>query len=159
MNFPGEVATAPVHDDPAPVITPRQRFVTAFLRRKELEAELREVKDTLGELEEGVLEGFLAEGMSTARIDGVTIYLQRQLWTKQPEDVERLDTVRALEEHGWEEFTTYNTQSLSAQVRELAKAATGKDHPSPTEARAAIPDALRPFLDVEERVSVRARRS
>ena len=144
-------------DDTA--LTNRQRFVRLWLVRKEVEDADKRLSHELTVLEELLLEEFAGEGITSFRLDGITIYPQHALSTKPREGVDRVTVVRALEALGLGEFATYNANTLSSYVRELARTATGKETPSKEEAAAALPPALADILEINEYTNIRARRS
>lgn len=149
-------------ETPDGTATPRARYAHLFAAKKGLEDELKDIEGELRHLEEVLLEEFLAEGMERARVDGVTIYIERQLWAKVPEGVARPDVVAALESAGLRDFITYNSLTLSSYIREVARSASGEDHPSAGDALAALvaaKPALAGMVDVEERVTIRGRRT
>jgi len=142
--------------------TSRARYAGLFATKKNMEDELKGIEAELRHLEDVLLEEFLAEGMERARVDGVTIYIERQLWAKVPEGVLRPDVVRALEASGLDSFITYNSLTLSSYIRELARLGSGEDHPSAEAALHALFVAqpnLAGLVDVEERVTIRGKRT
>jgi len=138
--------------------TTKQQYAALLGRRRELQAELAEVERDLGTLEESTLEEMLAEGMQSCRVDGMTLYIERQLWAGRGEHTSR-EITEALEAAGLADMTTANWQQLSSYVREQARNATGKEKPSAEEAIAALPDILRNVVSVTEAVKVRGRKS
>lgn len=91
--------------------------------KRTLDAELKRVKDELKPLEEAMLDEFAERGESSARhaATGKLVYIRRQIWARAAED--KAAACAALRAAGLDEFVaeSFNTQSLSAYFRELAK--------------------------------------
>lgn len=140
--------------------TPREQYADLHLRKQALQADLKKITTEMTALEEPLLEGMLAEDMTTCRVRDVTLYIQRQLWAVPAKGVERQEVAEALRSSAMAEHINFNQQSLSSWLREIARDATGKDNPSKEEAEAALgPSGLHGIIAVDEQVKIRARRS
>jgi hypothetical protein len=126
---------------------PIEEFIELSKRKKELTRELEEVKSTLGALDAIILERFTQDGTEKITRNGMTLYVHSQLWAKKKEGISNAQAVRALEEAGYEDYTTLNHQSLSALLREWEKA------------REPIPEGLQNFIEGSTAYSIRARKA
>jgi len=125
-----------------------KRFVALEERRRKLEAEIDTVKAEAAELEELLLPQFEQSGMERVAIDGRTVYVERKLWAK-AKDGDKASVCKALKRCRLGDYVeeTFNTNSLSAYVRELDR-----------EGRP-LPPSLREVLEVSEVFKLRTRRS
>jgi hypothetical protein len=124
-----------------------KRFVALEERRRQLEAEIDTIKAEATELEERLLPQFEQSGMERVSIDGRTVYVERKLWAK-AKDGDKPAVCKALNcRLGDYVEETFNTNSLSAYVRELDR-----------EGRT-LPPSLAAVLDVSEVFKLRTRRS
>lgn len=91
-------------------------------KKRNLEAELDNIKEEIRAVEQPLVEEFAENGLSSLNVNGYTAYLHNQLWAK-------------VEDGRMEDFTvselgelvkpTVNAQSLSAAIRELPKDNSG----------------------------------
>lgn len=90
-------------------------------RKRELEADLREVKREIGELETTVLDMMAKEGVQNVKIDGKVLYLQRKIFVGMAEGYTREQVIESLRKAGLGDFVqeNYNTNQLSAHFREM----------------------------------------
>ena len=125
-----------------------KRFVALEERRRQLEAEVDAVKAEAAELEQRLLPQFEQGGFEKISIDGRTVYIERKLWAK-ARDGDKAAVCKALKRCRLGDYVeeTFNTNSLSAYVRELDR-----------EGRA-LPPSLAAVLDVSEVFKLRTRRS
>jgi hypothetical protein len=125
-----------------------KRFIALDDRRRQLEAEIDSVKAEVAELEQLLLPEFERNGVERVSIDGKTIYLERKLWAK-AKDGDKAAVCKALKRCRLGDYVeeTFNTNSLSAYVRELDR--EGRD----------LPPSLREVLEVSEVFKLRTRRS
>ena len=125
-----------------------KRFVALEERRRALEAEVDTIKAEASELEGRLLPQFEQSGLERVSIDGRTVYVERKLWAK-PKDGDKPAVCKALKRARLGDYVeeTFNTNSLSAYVRELDR-----------EGRA-MPPSLAGVLDVSEIFKLRTRRS
>ena len=125
-----------------------KRFVALEERRRQLEAEVDTIKAEATELEQRLLPQFEQEGFEKISIDGRTVYVERKLWAK-ARDGNKAAVCKALKRARLGDYVeeTFNTNSLSAYVRELDR----------EERR--LPPSLREVLEVSEVFKLRTRRS
>jgi hypothetical protein len=125
-----------------------KRFVALEERRRQLETEIDSIKAEAAELEERLLPQFEQTGMERVSIDGRTVYVERKLWAK-AKDGDKPAVCKALKRCHLGDYVeeTFNTNSLSAYVRELDR-----------EGRS-LPPSLAAVLDVSEVFKLRTRRS
>ena len=124
------------------------KFVDLETKRRELDREHKRVKEQCAETEARLLKEFEAAGMESAKVDGMTVYLHRQLWAS-PGEAGRDAVVVALKETGMDQYVSenYNANSLSAFVREMENT------------EQALPEQLANVLKVVEKFSLRTRQS
>ena len=130
------------------------KFVELQTMRLEIETNLDDLKKQLAGMEREILEDFEKTGTSSTKVNGMTIYLNRQLWAgpkKEGEfatDEEYAVACKALVDSGLKVFVhpRFNTNTVSGWVREQEK--LGQELPQ------AIKDALR----VEEQFTIKTRK-
>lgn len=115
----------------------------------ELDSEAKESKKLADELEQELLEAFATDGVQNLKIEGVTVYLHRQLWATREQDKTKEDLIAALEKAGLAHFVSESVsmQSLSSWVRDLE------------ENEEELPPELVGVLGRYEKFQVRTRRS
>lgn len=125
-----------------------KRFVALEDRRKQLEAEVDSIKAEAAELEGLLLPQFEQSGMERVSIDGRTVYVERKLWAK-AKDGAKPSVCKALKRCRLGDYVeeTFNTNSLSAYIRELDRE------------NRQMPPSLAAVLDVSEVFKLRTRRS
>ena len=125
-----------------------KRFVALEERRKQLEDEVDGIKAEAAELESALMPQFEQAGIERVSIDGRTVYIERKLWAK-AKDGDKPAVCKALKRCRLGDYVeeTFNTNSLSAYVRELDR--EGKP----------LSPALAAVLDVSEVFKLRTRRS
>lgn len=125
-----------------------KRFVALEERRRQLETEVDSIKAEAAELEGRLLPQFEQSGMERVAIDGRTVYVERKLWAK-AKDGDKPSVCKALKRCRLGDYVeeTFNTNSLSAYVRELDR--EGRQ----------MPPSLVAVLDVSEVFKLRTRRS
>lgn len=96
------------------------RFVELTEQRKSLEEQLEQVKKEAATVEQALLGDFEQAGVSSAKVNGTTVYLYRTLAVRPKED--RLSVCAALRAVGLSEYVSnepsFNTNSLTAYVKE-----------------------------------------
>lgn len=102
------------------------RYAELRQQAKALEAEAEALKAEADLLETELLEEFAEAGVPRMTINGRTVYVHRQLWAKREADVDMAQACKALIDAGVGQFVTesYNSQTLSAWMRDLEKADT-----------------------------------
>lgn len=125
-----------------------RRYVELTKRKRQAEDDLDEVKKELARLEGQLLEDFEHAGVDSMRIDGHTVYPHRQLFAN-ARDGDKERAVEALRACGLHDYVKeqFNTQSLSAYVREL------------DELEEPLPQPLADALDVYEKFTLRVRKA
>lgn len=146
-------------EEGAPPMALEARYAAAWAAKKAMEDVIKLLDAEIGGLNEALQEQFLLNDQQSARVAGVTVYLERQLWAGKAEGVKGGELAATLEELELEEFLTVNASTISSYVRELARAATGEDHPSADAALQALPAPLQRVLKVDERINIRGRRT
>jgi len=121
-------------------------------RRRELKEELAQIEERQKELEEPVMDFMAQMGLERVRINGMTVYIRRELWAGAVDgDYEK--ACKALKEAGLGDYVQerFNTQSLSAYIREADKEEGGWE--------ANVPPVLRDAIKVTEKFRLQARKS
>jgi hypothetical protein len=105
-----------------------KRFVELSKRKNQLEAELKAVKADIEAVKDPLMQQFSQDGMTKATVDGMTVYISSQLWAS-AKDGDAAGACAVLKKIGLADYVkeNFNTQSLSAYVREVAK--NGEDYP------------------------------
>ena len=134
-----------------------RKYVTLTAQKRELMAELDELRECMDVLEAELVEAFADEGIQNVNLDGHTVYLQSQLWAGPVEgDYER--ACDALDACGLSEFVgrRFNSNTLSAWVREHVQTEGGN---YPENIEEALPVALAGAIKVDRKWSVRVRKA
>ena len=98
-----------------------REFVSLENRKKDLDAELKSVKQQLDDLEEALVPQFIEDGVQRMTVDGRTVSIQQDVYASPLND--REDVVDALKQSELGQYVAenYNTNSLTAFVRELKR--------------------------------------
>lgn len=133
------------------------RYVELEQRKRDLKNDLKDVNSEIEALEEKLLPQFEAAGVQNMRINGMTVYIHRQLWAGAPEG-NREAVIGALRASGLEDYVVenFNTQSLSAWVREQVAMS---DDDELEDVYDALPESFRGNVNISERFELRSRRS
>jgi vacuolar-type H+-ATPase subunit I/STV1 len=129
-------------------------FVRLEKRKRELDAELKQVKQQIDDLEQALIPQFIElGGEPSVRVDGLTIWLVQEIYASPINDREEVAHALKLSELGQYVAENYNTNSLTSYVRELwreLRDTARRENRIATEAdlRAALPSALRPVLKI-----------
>lgn len=143
-------------------------LIRDFLKRdaeyKRKRAELSDLKSDLDDIKNELFELMARLGWSSLKVDGRTVYLHRQLWSKVATGATKEDFHEALKQSGYEDlvYETTNSNQVSAVIREIAKnleLESGGIPPSTEEIIASLPPALRATLEITERHDVRAKKA
>ena len=127
-----------------PTTTLATQYAVGDARRKALEEELKTHKEGMAIIEAQLLERFAQEGVKSIRTNKGLVYLHKQTWASCSDPAELAKTAWA-----WLVKGSVNSQTLSAQVREL---------PVDEETdESQIPEAIKPFITVTGKFSVRVR--
>lgn len=125
-----------------------KRFVALEERRRQLEAEVDTIKAETADLESRLLPQFEQAGYEKISIDGRTVYIERKLWAK-AKNGDKSAVCKALKRCRLGDYVeeTFNTNSLSAYVRELDR----EERP--------LSPSLAAVLEVSEVFKLRTRKS
>ena len=131
-------------------------YVKLATEERALDDKLAAVAAKLKELEPNIFKYFERMGMDRATIDGLTIYLRRELWAGKAEGVDNDRLRAAFVKAGLQEYVgpRLNSQSFSAFVREQE---TGRERKpgegerlTPEEIILLLPAAIQPVIKVSE---------
>ena len=123
-------------------------FVCLEKRKRDLDAELKQVKQQIDDLEQALIPQFIELGADpSVRLDGMTIWLVQEIYASPVNDRQEVADALKLSELGQYVAENYNSNSLSAYVREVTRevAARFKKEERMYDAedvRAALPDPL-----------------
>lgn len=124
-----------------------REFVSLENRKKDLDAELKAVKQQLDELEEALVPQFIEDGVQRMTVDGRTVSVQQDVYASPLND--REDVVDALKQSELGQYVAenYNTNSLTAFVREVKRDVELRAHGenriyTEDDVRAALPEPL-----------------
>lgn len=122
-------------------------LVKATEEKRELDRQLKVVKQTIEQLENEVCDELIEAGVQNMNVDNNIVYLHRQVWAK-PAGGDYETAAAKLIEAGLEDFvqTRFNTNSVSAYVRETL-ATEGE-----------LPDTLNEALDITEVIKPRVKK-
>lgn len=136
-------------DEPAPPSLENRlaRWVELTERKRKQEAELRTIQDELTEMEEPLLEDLTLAGIQNVKVNGMTVFRQREFFCKARPDVDRDKLIDAFRLAGMAHAVIPSWQSLRALAREWSE--NGDD----------IPEAIRGMVDVGEHYRLRSRKS
>ncbi len=124
-----------------------REFVSLENRKKDLDAELKSVKQRLDYLEDALASQFVEDGVQRMTVDGRTVSIQQDVYASPLND--REDVVEALKRSELGQYVgeNYNTNSLTAFVREVKREVEARaQHEdrmySEDDVRAALPKPL-----------------
>lgn len=127
------------------------KFVQITTRKRDLESEVNLLKKQLAPLEAQLLDEYAQEGVrSKATTDGATVYLNRKIWARAGDGGKPAACI-ALRNAGLGAFIEegFNTNSLSAHFRELAKTREAEGAPL-TDVADLLPEELRGAIHLTE---------
>jgi hypothetical protein len=126
---------------------PLKEYVCLEKRKKDLDAELKQVKADLDRLESVVIDEMVRAGLQKAEIDGRTLKIVPAVFCSPVED--RWAVVEALKQAGLDQFIpqNYNDAQLRGFVREtaaevLARAQEDQRAATAEDVAAALPEPL-----------------
>jgi hypothetical protein len=98
-----------------------KEFVCLENRKRELDAEQKQVKQQLDDLEQVLVPQFIQDGIQKMTVDGRTVSLVHDIYASPLYD--REDVVAALKQSELGQYVAenYNTNSLTAFVREVKR--------------------------------------
>ena len=122
--------------------------------KRRLEAQLKDTKSRMAELEPHIVEQFQEDGTQSVNMDGFTVYLNRQLFASAA-DGDKDAMIQAMKGCGDESWSflvrdSVNSQSLSARIRECDLDENGMPM---------LPDSLQDVIKVAEVFRLGARKS
>jgi hypothetical protein len=125
-----------------------RHYVELEKERRDHESRLNSIKESIAQIEDDLLKDFEKDGISKATVDGLTIYIHRQLWAS-AKDGNYEQACEALRKCGMGEYVQerFNTNSLSAFVRESERN------------QESLPKDLADAITVAEKFSLRTRQS
>jgi hypothetical protein len=131
------------------------RYVTADKEVRAMEEKLEAAKKKLNELEPQVLDYMQRHGMSSAKVAGLTVYLNRQIWASVAKDeagdnTSSIETLKQFPDTSVFVKEGVNTQTLSAWVRE---------QPQDSQFMPLLPEEVVGAIKVTEKYNVRTRKS
>jgi hypothetical protein len=143
-----------------PIPPTMRKYARLIKDLRTVEARVRALKKDIDQLEPTIREQFTEAGVQRMNVDGVTLYVRRQLWAYPGEGGQEA-ACRALRRahHGDMVREAYNVNTLSAWVRERAKAAGLEDAPLADIIRKAVPKSLQAVLNITEKVTIGAQQS
>lgn len=127
-----------------------RRFANLMAKKREAQAKVDSLNKELEIVEGAVLNEFVGAGVDTLPVTldngrSMTVYVQRTVYARPKEGIERSEVVEALKRARLTELISYNAATLSAWVRERL----GVE-------KKPLPAKLAEVLDVSERVAVLA---
>ncbi len=141
-----------------------KRAIDLSKRKKELEDEIDQVKADLDDVKKRIQDIFLQMGVSSVKAEGRTLYTHRSIFAGAGEGATNLQISKALEKLSLENYVTFNHQSLSAYVREIAKEnpefvdKDGNITATSEQILAALPKPLNTLLKVSEKFDIKIRK-
>jgi len=122
-----------------------QRFAELTGRKRDAEAQLRDIRRQVAEVEGALIEGMVASDMQNLTIGGFTLYLYNEMSVR-ARDRDHLRLARALLDSGREDLIVVGSQRLRAEVRS-------------DEDLEALPPEIREAISVEHITKVGARKA
>jgi len=115
----------PKADSQEPALSRKKliEFARLDIKKDDLTRELKEALEKHRKMQDEILRAFEQLGTESVKFAGHSIYTFKQLWAKPQEGIERIEVIKALKKHGFKDYVAenFNTQSLSARLRELEK--------------------------------------
>lgn len=139
-------------------------FVSLQNQKRDLDAELKRVKQELDDLEQALVPQFIEDGVQSMKVDGRTVSLGQDIYASPLNDREEVIGALKASELGQYVSENYNTQSLTAFVREVARevAARAEKERRPydeADVREALPEPLGRVLKISFVHCLRSRRA
>jgi hypothetical protein len=132
------------------------RFAALTKQKRDLETSLRAVNQSLDAEQEPLREAFLDAGIQRMNVQGVTLYVHRQLWVGAGDGGQEA-ACKALRRARLGEFVgeRFNSSTVSAYFREKAQAAGLNNAPLEEIVRKVVPKSLRGVLTLDQRILIR----
>ena len=146
-----ESTPAPELEATAPEFRAFARAVEVIRKKSHLTSELKTADDELKRLQPLVFTYFAQHGIKRIRINGVTLFLRRELWARPKVPGHQPEVCAVMKATGYGHFVhdTYNASTFSAHIRELErKHATAIASGAAADVTAFLPPALAAVLNV-----------
>jgi hypothetical protein len=98
-----------------------KEFVALEKRKRELDAEVKQIAARLDDLEQALVPQFLNDGINSLRIGGRLVYLVQDIYAGPVDGREQVIAALKASELGQYVSESYSPQSLKAFVREIAE--------------------------------------
>ena len=140
-----------------------KRLIELDTLADKLKIELKAAELEITAIKEVLQKQFVEDGVSSLAVDKKLIYLSSQIWAGTAENATNLQVVDALKAIGREDAISYNTQSVSGYVREIAKGYedwVNKNNQiiaTPEQILAVLPGGLSTLLKITRKTDVRVR--
>ena len=122
------------------------RIIALDEKKKELQAELKEINEERREVEQDILNQFEKTGISRVSKDGVTVHLTRRISAK-PKDGDTYRITKIFLDNGMDDMLRVHSNTLSSMARELLE-----------EGVSTLPPELWDALEIDEVFQVRTRK-
>lgn len=132
---------------PANLTSRLRRWVELTDQKRDLEAQVRKIADELGTIEPDLLEDLALSGMTSATVDGMTVYQQREFFANLKDGTDKQAALQAFLDAGHADLVILGWQGLRALVREAKEG--GHD----------LPECVEKFCETGDRVRLRARKA
>jgi hypothetical protein len=155
VPFPDEEendsAPTPVLPETAPEFPTFKRAVALLRAKSRNKRELEEIDAELKRLQPLVSSYFAQHTLPRLTIDGMTLYIRRDLWARPKSKGQTPEVCRVMRATGYEHFVhdTFNVNSLSAHIRDLERQNLDRiDSGEIADVTALLPPALAAVLNV-----------
>lgn len=132
-----------------------ERFIKIEEEKIALEEKLKSVKAKRDDLADKIMSSFEKQGIDNIRINGRTVYIQRQIWAGHNGDKQA--TCDAFKDAGLDEYISdnFNTQQISAYVREFE----GDSVLTMDELLSKLPKQIQGAIKLTEKFQVKTRKA
>jgi len=140
-----------------------REWLTLYEEKKNLDEQLITVKAKLAKMDDSIKEEFSQAAVDKISLDGRTIYIACDRWPKAKNGNSEL-TAWALKEFGYGSVVkeTFNALTLRGLTNEMVRTYLA-DLPDSEkvsfQSNDAIPEALKPYLEISDVYSVKARKA
>lgn len=146
-------------DEPDGVFALNRRFLSAYRRKKALEAEAKAAAQEAESLAAVLAERYVTEGCQSMKCEGALIYVQRDLYVSVRAEA-KATAVAVLEAHGLRDLISPQPAKLTAYVREQVGEAAklaAKSGRGNVDLSDELPPWLAPVVSVFSRVNLRVK--
>jgi len=136
------------------------QYVELEDRRRQLEAELDQIKEQMAKLQSEIVDDMSQAGISSMRVKDRTLYIARDVSVSPADSKDAL--IAALKAAGLDQYVRedYHTQSLRAYVREILRdMGETQDIVDDIDLQNALPEPLREAMRVSTFYQLRSRKS